>query len=843
MDARITAFVKTAGAVLLLAGLVQTLDPQAAAASRDRFEGRRDYAAAYSFAVAAIADLDGDGFHDIVHAASYPQIKVRLNLGDGSFGVPAGYELPSCGQIAEIATADFDGDEDVDLALACNSGDDLMLVWNDGAGAFTDWTLYPNIVDAPRRVAAGDFNGDMLPDLALIATAHDSVAVYLNPGDGQLVLSGKYPAGIAEPGDLCVAVLAGDSHPDLVIGHRYDGDLAVLVNQGDGSFAPPDLYAVEQNPKAVAAGDVDGDLVTDIVCLNTDPALQPSETSGVAVLRGLPGGGFAAPSYTCFGAAGASLDLADLDGDGAPDLAVAEDPAGGGYPSIWYSLVNDGSGDFGPAVAHAAPAGARWIGAADLAGGAEAEVVLLSHEARVLSTFRNLGQGSFREAQRLRADLSTLDCDAADLDLDGDDDLVVAGAGGDHIRILHNDGQGDYTEGSIFPVTGRPQAVEAADYNGDTYPDIAATLGDGENRLVVFLNDDAGGFLAPATYFGGIDPSFPFPIDVDRDGDLDMAIHSFSFDYFHLLINDGAGGFEEWHRYHTGNTAWNLAVDDFDGDAWPDVACMGRTAGEDEVWVFVNDHAGGFVDPVKIPLTTGLGSGWWTLDAGDLNGDERPEILVSGPSNWYMLRILWNRGGLRFEESDPIDAGRYPKFVAAVDLTGDGAPEIVGSNEGASENIGIYDNLGGGQFAAGEFYGVWAGSGGFDVADLDRDGDRDIVVATEWGVSLLWNRLSETAGAPDVPRDVAATLRAAPVPFTDHVELSWQMPHAGPAQLEILDIRGAVVRRLTGGRRDGGLQRIVWDGRDDRGREVPGGVYFWRAGRASGSCGKVVRVR
>ena len=68
----------------------------------------------------------------------------------------------------------------------------------------------------------------------------------------------------------------------------------------------------------------------------------------------------------------------------------------------------------------------------------------------------------------------------------------------------------------------------------------------------------------------------------------------------------------------------------------------------------------------------------------------------------------------------------------------------------------------------------------------------------------------------------------APNPFAAATELRFALPAAGPIDLAVFDIAGRRVRTLAAGRRDAGVHRLVWDGRDDAGRAAGAGVYFAR---------------
>ena len=95
----------------------------------------------------------------------------------------------------------------------------------------------------------------------------------------------------------------------------------------------------------------------------------------------------------------------------------------------------------------------------------------------------------------------------------------------------------------------------------------------------------------------------------------------------------------------------------------------------------------------------------------------------------------------------------------------------------------------------------------------------------------LW--IDPTVGVDDAPAPLA--LHAAPNPFNPRVILRFERPAAGAARLEIFDARGRRVRRLPDGEPTAGVTEIAWDGRDDAGRALPGGLYLARLTTPAGA--------
>jgi hypothetical protein len=86
---------------------------------------------------------------------------------------------------------------------------------------------------------------------------------------------------------------------------------------------------------------------------------------------------------------------------------------------------------------------------------------------------------------------------------------------------------------------------------------------------------------------------------------------------------------------------------------------------------------------------------------------------------------------------------------------------------------------------------------------------------------------------------------SAPNPFSTGTSIHFTLAHSGITNVEIYDVRGALVRRLPAAWRPSGTQAVDWDGADGSGRKAPTGIYFWRVARegAETYTGRVARVQ
>ncbi len=271
----------------------------------------------------AIGDLNGDGHPDLVVANSDSgSVSVLLGAGNGTFTPASGSPIAVGGVPESVAIGDLNGDGIPDLAVANLSGDSVSVLLGGGDGTFTPASGSPITVGTdPVSVAIGDLNGDGVPDLAVVNQDGDSVSVLLGGGGGTFTPASGSPITVGGfPESVAIGDLNGDGHPDLVVANLNSGSVSVLLGGGSGAFtpAPGSPISVGGSPESVAIGDLNGDGHPDL-------AVAIIDSNSVSVLLGAGNGAFtpASESPITVGRTPASVAVGDLNGDGIPDLAVA----------------------------------------------------------------------------------------------------------------------------------------------------------------------------------------------------------------------------------------------------------------------------------------------------------------------------------------------------------------------------------------------------------------------------------------------------------------------------------------------------------------------------------------
>lgn len=266
----------------------------------------------------ATGDVNGDGLPDLVVANRY-DTKVTLLLGTNEGGVRSFRNAASLEvgfDPRAVAIQDLNGDGKADLAVVNRSSDTVTILLGDGAGAFTAAGNY-DAGNKPFSVAVGDFNSDGKPDLVVVNEGIGNLAILDGNGNGSFAAPRYFPAGAA-PQPALVGDFNKDGKADVVVANFTTNQVTVLLGDGQGGFASVRSFDTGPgwNPAPLALGDMNNDGIADLLVGKTG-------FRQVAVMIGFANGAFG--YYTAFlaGREPASVALADFDGDGKLDAAVS----------------------------------------------------------------------------------------------------------------------------------------------------------------------------------------------------------------------------------------------------------------------------------------------------------------------------------------------------------------------------------------------------------------------------------------------------------------------------------------------------------------------------------------
>lgn len=375
----------------------------------------------------ALADVDGDQALDaLVLNRDSLALHVHRNEG-GSFSKHAGRETVDANNDIDAGDVDFDGDADVVASGAYGGFGTVELLRNHGDGSYAA----PLVVHAgagAMAVKLRDLNGDGALDL--LWCDHPTAAPYdfwtaLNDGAGNFGAPLEWPTNTCGNGDVDTFDMDGDGDLDVFVAEAlgcagiFGARVFVARNRGDGSFDAPYTLASILRPQRIASGDLDGD---------GDADLLYGTSNGVEVALGHGDGSFDAPVEVLFAGGARALVVADLSGDGLPDLATATSNSPAGVVVQVRRGLGDGSfGSVATTAAGYSPdlANADELRVADIDADGDLDLLALNWGDGDVSMLRNRGDGSF--ATQVRYGLGPVGNSFACVDLDGDGVLDLAG--------------------------------------------------------------------------------------------------------------------------------------------------------------------------------------------------------------------------------------------------------------------------------------------------------------------------------------------------------------------------------------------------------------------------------
>jgi Bacterial Ig-like domain (group 3)/FG-GAP-like repeat len=359
-----------------------------------------------------IADVNRDGKPDIIVAddcaigtafcSPEGSVGVLLGNGDGTFKGVVTYSSGGNGSFAsQAAVVDVNGDGKPDILVSsycsvstCLNGTVGVLLGN-GDGTFQPAVITEIAGDA-SSLAVVDVNRDGKPDLLVTIPSSGDVAVLLGNGDGTFQSAVSYATGGPSATWVSVSDLNGDGKPDLVVGNQWQtqnalNTLGVLLGNGDGTFQPAVSYVLNGGPSpiAISLGDLNGDGKPDIIVSEGVPAGGFLGPASVDVLLGNGDGTFkSAVTYNAGGRGPGGVVLADVNGDGTPDVVVGNEcPAEGticgeSLPGVVSVLFGNGDGTLQAAITYQvggfgalSTGSASPVAAADLNGDGLVDIV------------------------------------------------------------------------------------------------------------------------------------------------------------------------------------------------------------------------------------------------------------------------------------------------------------------------------------------------------------------------------------------------------------------------------------------------------------------------------------
>jgi hypothetical protein len=307
---------------------------------------------------------------------------VAIFLGDGRGGLREAGSYPAGPSPTEIAVADLNRDGNLDLAIANHGIPRVTILLGDGRGGFRPAPGSPLTVRSrphPHSIDSCDVNGDGFLDLVIDSFGENRLTLLLGDGKGGFASPGvPIDVGRKPYRNLRLADLDGDGKCDIVMPNMVERGVTILFGDGRGGFrgseGPP--IPAGPSPFAVAVGDINGDGKPDLAVANYSGHITDPSGDGLTFLLGDGRGHFRMGPKIPTGRGSGDVAVGDVDGDGIADAVTAD--AGSRGVTIAYG----GPNGLSPGRAIVVPLGKEFwrVLLADIDGNGRADLVTANAE-------------------------------------------------------------------------------------------------------------------------------------------------------------------------------------------------------------------------------------------------------------------------------------------------------------------------------------------------------------------------------------------------------------------------------------------------------------------------------
>jgi Bacterial Ig-like domain (group 3)/FG-GAP-like repeat len=589
---------------------------------------------------------------------------------------------------------------------------------------------------------AADFNGDGHEDILVVASS-DSLNVLLANGTGPFGAPKVTPI-TAQTGQPGIGDVNGDGKVDVVLTNAATTQVLPMLGNGDGTFTPGIAFSTSflAYLGAVAVGDFNGDTHADVA---VGGSTSTSYYEGAIEVHLGTGAGFSAGIQTGGDLPGTRLKAADFDADGKSDLVAGDSldnrvlrSVGDGTftPTAWLSdgdvTVADFNHDAKPDLAIAVGGNHDWY----------IEVAL------------GQGTGSFNAPVHYVSGYDPSSIDAADVDDDGNLDLLAACTAGSSVTVLRGNADGTFDPAEFFLSGPSAWKIAVADFDRDGEDDfvtadyndallgaLSFVRGNGDGTFDTyrsFHNNDMVPVLWPGVRTGHVTLG-----DMNEDGREDVVVvrqrpgTQVGPWELSVMLNDGAGKLAPPLHSSTGSNDWPqgpaFTLGDLNGDGWLDALVVSQYGFAARGASMLGNGDGTFDPPVELAISR-LGS----PKLGHFNGDANLDLLL--PGHDFATVYPGNGNGTFGAGIESIVPARDMLYA---DLNADGKMDFV-SSWVRQINVGLNDGTG--HFTSSNV--TQEEIGGVALADFDGDGKIDLLCSTYTGTQMRFGNGDGTFRAP-----------------------------------------------------------------------------------------------
>jgi len=753
------------------------------------FANANDIAVAYKVRDLAIADMNGDGKRDVVTAnsSSANAGTVNVRLGNGQGGFSSSRDIAWSAIPTAIILGDINNDGKIDIATANSGNNSVSIRLADGANGFAS-TPDVAVGQAPLKIALQDVNRDNNLDLLTVSASTNAVSLRLGNGKGGFTaptspLRAEIPVG-TNPFDLATKDINGDGYPDLVTVARTStsGTVSVRLGDGAGGFTGTSVVSAGTKPFGMAVQDMNNDGKADL--LLSYGAGGGGSRGTVSVRLGDGAGTFSGGTLSEVSHGPGRIVTGDFNADGKLDFATISWD-GFSFPAAVSVRFGDGLGGFSGVLEW--PIGKvpvdvdTPLAVADMTGDGVPDLITACNpyiepnkgydlntmylSIRTGKSGQNFeghmqvasGQGEHFDANNgITSDIN--DAVLADVNQDQKLDLLLSQISSNNVGVKLNNGAGGFVAlpDVMLPAASYNRTIAAGDINNDGFMDFV-TANAGSRMPVsgmtasVRLGNGKGSFTGNTEIALGGNPYQIYLQDVNNDGYLDLLSTIYYSPAIVVKLGNGLGGFSTGSTLIGAGNQVSLEIVDLNNDGFLDIVGVDTESGA--TYRFIGNGSGSFTSGTVIAKSgAAVGSA-----SGDVNGDGNVDVVIAstlgnglpGPLTTYLGSGTGNFSSVKTNTT----INPYNNELRLVDLDGDGILDaVLGS---IYSSLTTYSGTGTGAFTYKTTIPVSEYVTRIMSCDINDDGAVDLL-STAWTYGNVSVRLNGTQHIP------LATVAAAP---------------------------------------------------------------------------------
>lgn len=713
------------------------------------FDPEVDFTAANGGRTSVISDIDGDGKPDVIvvnpvsnTVSVFRNTAVSGTITANSLAVKIDFATGNGPQA--VIVADIDGDGKPDMAVANLASNSVSVFLNTSTNGNISFAAPISLVtgNGPHAITAGDLDGDGKVDLITANSTDNAVSVFRNtstPGNVSFALKVDFATGLT-PHGVVTGDIDGDGKPEILTANFAGGSFSLLQNTSSpglinsSSFATHSEWACGAGPESITLGDIDQNGTTDVIVANSKSNTVSVFANAIVYITPV----FKPKVDLVTDANPTSVTLADLDGDGRPDIVSAN--SAGNTLSVFRNTMPFGGAPttlFAGKVVIAVTNSPSDVSIGDLDGDGKPDIIttnsgsntmavlhnnptpqVIANPPPVVSSFapgtgaigtdvkingKNFNPSASQNVVYMGAEKAKVNsASATQLDV-----TVPASATYQPLSVLNtaNNLTGystapfnttfaskngisatDLSAAVKFATASSPYSVAVGDIDGDGKPDLVIT-NPGSRTISVYRNASVTGAITASSFTTKVDftvASVPENIiitDIDGDGKPDMLVNTLDYQGYVSIFRNTAvagvinsGSFAARVDFAVTNAS-RMIIADMDGDGKPDILLGGLT-------ILLNNSSPGIINASSFPQQSAFSLKDYIIGftVYDINNDGKPDIIAIEANNIAIVLNHSAPGNLSLAPETDLNNSAAGNAIAVADVDGDGKPDIITSS-------------------------------------------------------------------------------------------------------------------------------------------------------------------